>query len=294
MSITGGATILLALSVVHVILAKHYLTPLEIDKNLCKPENIKSQLRYTCTNKGEVQCQNGWTSVNDTDPLYPCATPLCSDGCVHGKCEDPDVCACDIGWEGTDCNTCIDLPGCVHGSCQGQGLACICTDSTQWRGGLCDQPICSNCVHGTCVSPGECKCHPGWTGPNCDQCVPLAGCNFPLGGDCVNRTGVAPLTQPPQIPNGCICNPGFTGHLCTEPLCEPACIKGHGECVFGAANTTNPICKCFNGWDGDDCGDCIVYPDCPVSAADGGCILPWQCICPSSQGRLCGIHEKGW
>jgi len=57
----------------------------------------KSQLRYTCTNKGEVKCQNGWTSVNDTDPLHPCATPLCSDGCVHGKC-DPDVCACDIGW----------------------------------------------------------------------------------------------------------------------------------------------------------------------------------------------------
>merc|ERR1711872_618052 len=129
------------------VLAKHFLTPLEIDNAPCKAENIKNQVRYTCDLKGNITCQNGWTSVNDTDPLYPCATPVCSDGCVHGVCEGPDICACDIGWEGVNCSTCINLPGCVHGSCNGKGLACDCDNPLEWQGGLCDIPICDNCVN---------------------------------------------------------------------------------------------------------------------------------------------------
>jgi hypothetical protein len=29
---------------------------------------------------------------------------ICNPSCVHGTCSAPDVCACDIGWEGTLCD----------------------------------------------------------------------------------------------------------------------------------------------------------------------------------------------
>jgi len=275
----------------HVVIAKLHLTPLEIDKTPCKAENIKNQVRYTCDLKGNITCQNGWTNVNDTDPLYPCATPICSDGCVNGVCEGPDICACDVGWESVNCSTCIKLPGCVHGSCNGKGLACECDDKTKWQGGLCDIPICNNCVNGKCVAPGQCKCHPGWQGPNCDQCVPLSGCNVPIGGSCTD-----PNNSTIHVPNGCLCKTGFTGHLCDEPLCSPACIEGHGKCIFGTPSTqSDPICKCNLGWSGNDCGDCVVYPNCPTGApANGTCTLPNQCICtPGTSNPLCDIHKKG-
>jgi len=266
------------------VLAKHYLTPLEIDNAPCKAENIKGQVRYTCDLKGNITCQHGWTKDNDTDPLIPCATPVCSSGCVHGLCEGPDLCACDVGWEGVDCNTCIDLPGCVHGNCSGQGLACVCNDKTAWQGGFCDIPICNNCVNGKCVAPGQCKCHPGWSGSNCDQCVALAGCN-PNGGSCVD-----PKNATRQVPNGCICKDDFTGHLCDEPDCSSTpCISGHGECIFGFSNQTNPICKCNNGWEGADCGTCRKYPKCPLA---GTCSKPNECTCSDPNEPLCNIQNK--
>ena len=92
--------------------------------------------------------------------------------------------------------------------------------------------ICNNCVNGKCIAPGQCKCHPGWTGPNCDQCVPLSGCNVPTGGYCID-----PNNSTIHVPNGCLCKHGFTGIFCDEPLCTPACIEGHGKCIFGTPST---------------------------------------------------------
>lgn len=39
--------------------------------------------------------------------------------------------------------------------------------------------ICAaNChpIGGSCSVPGQCSCNSGWTGTNCDQCVPSLGC----------------------------------------------------------------------------------------------------------------------
>ena len=55
--------------------------------------------------------------------------------CKHGVCQSPNFCACEVGWEGACCETCLLLPGCVHGNC-----------TTEF----------------------ECNCHPGWTGAYCD------------------------------------------------------------------------------------------------------------------------------
>ena len=51
------------------------------------------------------------------------------------------------------------------------------------------------CVHGTCKEPGECTCHPGWTGEDCSECVPLPDCQ---NGFC-------------EKPLECRCRPGYEG-----------------------------------------------------------------------------------
>ena len=49
------------------------------------------------------------------------------------------------------------------------------------------------------------SCFDGWTGTNCTQCLPMAGC---LHGDCGEH------------PNTCECEANFEGHLCDQPICE--------------------------------------------------------------------------
>lgn len=29
-------------------------------------------------------------------------------------------------------------------------------------------PVCTECTHGKCIAPNECKCEPGFGGPACD------------------------------------------------------------------------------------------------------------------------------
>ena len=61
--------------------------------------------------------------------------PICDPQCQHGECRAPNFCACEIGWEGTHCDTCVPLPGCDHGTCE-NALECNCEDG--WDGAYCD------------------------------------------------------------------------------------------------------------------------------------------------------------
>merc|ERR1719322_939632 len=95
---------------------------------------------------------------------------------------------------------------------------------------FCDKPICKEgCQHGHCSQPGECICHPGWFGPNCDQCVKLPGCTH--NGYC---------TKPME----CKCQPGWTGHFCHKPICRPGCNETTGFCSKPGE------CWCRVGWTG--------------------------------------------
>ena len=60
-------------------------------------------------------------------------------GCKHGICRSPNFCACEVGWEGVTCDTCIPMPGCKHGHCV-TALECNCDDG--WGGGKCDIREC--------------------------------------------------------------------------------------------------------------------------------------------------------
>ena len=83
-----------------------------------------------------VICQNGWEDDEENaDPMHPCTVPICEFGCVHGKCKSPNLCTCDVGWEGPNCDICVPLPGCQHGNCTKE-LECNC--HSNWEGAFCN------------------------------------------------------------------------------------------------------------------------------------------------------------
>jgi hypothetical protein len=156
-------------------------TPLEIDNHPCTPENLKRTNRYICDSDGNVICQSGWREPidrDDRDDLNPCTEPICDhngQGCLHGECRSPDYCACEVGWEGANCETCVPLPGCDHGTCE-HALECNCDDG--FSGAYCDirkiilhhtfcdnqkygleilfLADCNDCVNGRCLTPNDC------------------------------------------------------------------------------------------------------------------------------------------
>ena len=91
---------------------------------------------YYCDSKGNLICQPGWKkSPTRKTPINPCPVPICTQGCVNGKCKAPNLCACDM-WEGQNCTVCTPFPSCQHGHCE---------------------------------KPFECNCESGWIGSHCDR-----------------------------------------------------------------------------------------------------------------------------
>ena len=102
---------------------------------------------YICSDDHKMICLTGWS-----EPENACRTPVCdfvtavdedgeriaSKSCSeHGECVRPDVCACEVGWEGAACDQCIPMPGCKEGHCN-EAFECICDDPSQYKGAQCD------------------------------------------------------------------------------------------------------------------------------------------------------------
>jgi len=283
------------------------LTPLTIDEHPCKPEKIKNQARYICDSTGKVECLTGWKEKEyNQDPHFPCAEPVCNPPCQNGECKLPNVCSCDIGWEGLDCATCIDMPGCVNGGCTKDGepdepLTCKCQDN--WQGALCDIPRCEfDCYNnGICVDTADeehfCKCNLGWTGQYCYFCNPLMGCVLDHtidvdgdgDGDGCKRIPADGSNDFDNIPNTCQCTENWTGIFCEQPRCldeegleEIECVNG--VCTEGGrdadGNQLAAFCKCNVGWYAHKCDYCLPLDGCPLSTGDiPACINPNDCRC---------------
>jgi len=215
----------------------------------------------------------GWQEHHDPklrDPLNPCSEPICEPKCLNGECVAPDVCACDIGWYGTQCGNCIPLGGCVNGGCT-EPFECNCNLASdeaakgKYQGPHCNLPLCTEeCVHGTCVEPDSCQCFKGWSGNTCNKCIKMPGC---MNGDCIDTS------------NACFCHEGWSGPLCTEPICASGCNTENAVC------TKPEECICKTGWSGNQCNQCVPNSKCPNQGPDS-CILPNECICKDDMDHV--------
>ncbi|XP_003509916.1 protein delta homolog 1 isoform X1 [Cricetulus griseus] len=204
----------------------------------------------------------------------------------NGFCEDGNVCRCQPGWEGPQCDQCITSPGCVNGVCE-EPWQCICKNG--WDGDLCDieMPACTStpCANnGTCVDlekgQYECSCAPGFSGKDCQNkagpCV-INGSPCQHGGACVDDEGRASHAS-------CLCPPGFSGNFCEiiDNSCTPNPCENDGVCTDIGGDFR---CRCPAGFVDKTCSR-------PVSScASGPCLnggtclqhtqVSYECLCKS-------------
>ncbi|XP_055632768.1 fibrillin-1-like [Toxorhynchites rutilus septentrionalis] len=229
--------------------------------------------------------------------------PICEDeyeyenGCLNGKCVEPNVCQCDDGYDFVDgshtrCQSIEEIriekqrklmeklcsQECSNGKCV-QGY-CLCTEGYGNPEGqihrciaLCDPP----CRNGTCILPNRCECDQGYQFYN-DS---LSVC---LHGDDIRRIK-ARLEQEyceENCQNGncvegkCSCSVGFRPSTNDEFYCQPYCEK---PCLNGVCAGNNR-CRCFEGYqntvDGSQCD-----PVCENECVNAKCVGPNECECDS-------------
>lgn len=109
---------------------------------------------------------------------------------------------------------------------------------------------CTVCRHGLCRSVEKdsvvCECHPGWTGPLCDQ-EAQDPC---LGHSCSHGTCVA--TGNSYV---CKCAEGYGGALCDQKNDSANACSAfkchHGQCHI--SDRGEPYCLCQSGFSGNHC-----------------------------------------
>lgn len=141
------------------------------------PEGCNGQ--GICNPDGTCTCMSGFSGAACQD--------YCPNGCSgHGGCTH-GVCLCMNGYGGPDCSAKSCCSG--HGDCP---LPDICHCDPGWMGEQCQLEMA--CPDPTCSSHGECKfgrceCTPGWSGLTCavppSECAPC-----PPDGACDRESGL--------------------------------------------------------------------------------------------------------
>ncbi|XP_061182724.1 uncharacterized protein LOC133191060 isoform X3 [Saccostrea echinata] len=270
-----------------------------------------------CGSTGNCVCDKGWKGTRCDSPCVNIDTPAlvgvtlstlsckpaCS-YCYHGRCHfNNDICLCDAGFFGLDCNQkCQKLtygPGCIYrcdqcvhsDTCDPISGQCQCLPG--YQGVFCQQP-CSKGSYGngckqncSCQNGGECDnvngtclCPTGFMGSDCSQRCPKGK----YGPDCSLNCTCGPLSEGCDVTTGkCNCQPGFTGDKCEKSCptlaygagCERSC---RDVCDVTGMLTCSPVdgaCQCRPGYTGQKCDQ---Y--CPSGM--------WGVSC--AQRCLCGSH----
>ncbi|XP_067102858.1 protein jagged-1-like [Osmerus mordax] len=195
---------------------------------------------------------------------------------------------CNDGWSGPECrkvrfSLCRQSCHQKHGSCTVPG-ECKCHYG--WEGALCDQCVTfPGCVYGGCTEPWQCVCDVNWGGLLCDKDLNYCGTHQPCknGGTCAN-------TEPNEYQ--CECQEGFRGRNCD--IVEHACLSS--PCVNGATCVEDPTgfsCVCTDNWTGHTCSNPVLQ--CESSPCGRGATCQetpegYQCLCPPGwMGRTCQL-----
>ncbi|KAJ8008579.1 hypothetical protein DPEC_G00106360 [Dallia pectoralis] len=97
------------------------------------------------------------------------------------------------------------------------------------------QPLCqTECKHGVCVEPDQCKCHPGYTGKTCNQDLNECGIKpRPCKHRCMNTHGSYK----------CYCQNGYM--LQPDGICQNARTCAMANCQYGCEVSKGEVrCQC--------------------------------------------------
>jgi hypothetical protein len=198
----------------------------------------------------------------------------------HGRCEGYDICTCDEGYSGNNCDNTCPNTNCNNGVAVPPDCNCSCNPG--YSGNNCD--VCNkDCgIHGQ-IENCNCICKDGYTGPNCN--IPPNKCEHPIKINCNNGT---------CIEGTCNCEDGYTGEQCqTKLLCNDVISNYCGENGKVIGNIPDGCsCVCDDGYSGDRCEN-IDKCDIPcingkVSGYAGNC----ECLCdPGYTGSSCDTYD---
>lgn len=248
----------------------------------CNPVSercIDAEIGYECI------CGKGYREENGT------CLPVCSQGCVRGKCVKPNVCDCDFGYVGANCSIQCLCNG--HSDCEGPDRLDICLE-----------------------------CHNNTMGEQCEKCQPLFVGNPREGKECVpcldycnghTDVCVAPdsdpvvfnmsksdleriLTQGPPSNATCLrCANSTAGDRCDTCIvgyfrgsedhrkeCRPCQCHGHG-------NICDPVtgekCNCGNNTESD--------ATCTAGGGKNSAQLCWSVQCSKCRDSYAGNPIDG-
>lgn len=156
-----------------------------------------------------------------------------------------------------------------HGRCNGVTGKCEC--DVGYAGVDCSQPTCPDCGNGgECGDGMSCLCQIGFEGPTCQDKACDSQCTS-NGGKCRNGE--------------CLCPSGLIGLECAikADVCPKMC-SGNGIC-----DEYNRVCKCDEGYFGDDCSLSLCTKGC--NEPNGRC-FNGTCYCaPNYSGDTCASKE---
>ncbi|CAH1253065.1 MUC4 [Branchiostoma lanceolatum] len=190
------------------------------------------EVRYVQQYYVDYECCLGWNRINDTCQA-DCYSP-----CVHGLCVDTNLCECDEGWEGGQCNRDADECSYLIDDCN---------------------PDISDCEN--TVGSYNCRCHDGYFSVNRTYCIDVVHvdeCATDNGG--CEQNCVDSLTS-----YHCTCNDGYNlaadGHACNN---IDECSVDMGGCDHACRDTVGGYeCSCrprYRLVRGTECREDDMYP----------------------------------
>lgn len=227
----------------------------------CPAENECINGHHNCNPKSErcvdlprgyrCECGNGYKSNGNE------CIPVCTQGCVRGKCINPDDCQCDFGYVGANCSIQCQCNG--HSDCRGPDKLddCIeCFNNT--IGDQCEK--CKPLFVGDPRDNGECVPCFDYCNGHTDICV--ANDAEPTVKSMTREFLESNLKEGPKTDALCLrCQNNTDGDRCEtcivghfrgtdnhREICRPCECHGHGD-------TCDPVtgekCNCGNNTDSD-------------------------------------------